>query len=305
MKIKIPSKIRACLSILLVLAVLYFIAIFDLEYGFYIFLRLISTAALIAFVCIYASFRDNVITIPNSIAGLIIILFNPFFQVYFDKETWVVIDLICCAIMIALSVFIFIKHMETYDNDYRIKRKFSKKPLWIRQLEEIEKTIPESIFSSCKPYWHFENNKYVMLDTYIFWGFFCENAYIRPLHDENFLTAFHFHYFTNWANIEPFSSLDKKDVYTFLTLRCEMYRDIFNNYGLSYERVFNAYIHFLQNDIDAKPFSQEPFSKDDYIKPSLITDALEIDKRISKKNERTLYSLILMKHTVDFSAILS
>ena len=89
--------------ICVLLAALYLIGIADLPYGYYQFIRLVSLVGLLFFIFLYAIERENFLNIPNVIAGLILILFNPILPIYLDKETWVILDIICAVALLILA----------------------------------------------------------------------------------------------------------------------------------------------------------------------------------------------------------
>lgn len=77
----------------LIIAAILFISIGDLPYVFYTLMRIIVPILSAIFVfCLYL-YKDKFssIFIPNI---LIVLLWNPIFPVYLDKETWIVIDAI-------------------------------------------------------------------------------------------------------------------------------------------------------------------------------------------------------------------
>lgn len=66
-----------------------FIAVLDLPYGFYLFLRW-----LVCGVAIAAAYEFHLVKKLSWVWGLgvLAVLFNPIFKVHFEKETWRVID---------------------------------------------------------------------------------------------------------------------------------------------------------------------------------------------------------------------
>ena len=100
----------------LALALLYFIGIADLPYGYYTFLRVISLLGLAT--CVFLNYIE-VETILNPVTFVcapIAILFNPLAPIYLDKSAWEVLDLICGIAMIALAVFIYISYVRKHKN---------------------------------------------------------------------------------------------------------------------------------------------------------------------------------------------
>ena len=76
----------------LVMAILFFISIFDLPYEFYTIFRFIIffLSFMYAFRC-YMVTKNLVLIIASVIIGII---WNPILPIYLDKETWVVLDVI-------------------------------------------------------------------------------------------------------------------------------------------------------------------------------------------------------------------
>ncbi len=77
------------------------LAIADLPYGYYTFLRIIVTivAGITAFI---ASEQENKTWMI--LFGAVAILFNPIIPIYLDKDTWLIIDVIV-AILFGVSTF--------------------------------------------------------------------------------------------------------------------------------------------------------------------------------------------------------
>ncbi|MBR2474803.1 MAG: hypothetical protein IKB51_07255 [Clostridia bacterium] len=96
------------------LAVLYFIGIADLPYGYYTFLRIISLVGLAICVILYFFETDNILNPVTFICAPIVILFNPIAPIYLDKDTWVVLDIICGIAMSVLAVYIYITNSRNH-----------------------------------------------------------------------------------------------------------------------------------------------------------------------------------------------
>ena len=111
---KMSSTTKYCILMPLVMAVLYFVAIANLPYGYYTFLRVFSLIFLGIFILAYCTtcsdLQISMLNFPNVAAGAIIVLFNPIFPIYMDKSTWIVFDAISAIIMIAISIFIFMQY---------------------------------------------------------------------------------------------------------------------------------------------------------------------------------------------------
>lgn len=91
----------------LVIAAILFISIAELPYGFYTLMRIVVPilSAIYLFFVYMEKEEFSLMLIPNI---LIVILWNPVFPVYFDKETWVGIDAIAgiCEIFIAIYAYL-------------------------------------------------------------------------------------------------------------------------------------------------------------------------------------------------------
>lgn len=79
------------------------IAWFDWPYGYYTFLRLVVTCAA-AWMCWVAFSSLMKVKWLCWVFGLIVLLFNPFVLVHFDRETWRVIDVIAAIVFAAAIV---------------------------------------------------------------------------------------------------------------------------------------------------------------------------------------------------------
>jgi len=88
-------------TIRLIAAGLLLLAIADLHYGYYTFLRI--TICIVSVITFYLSYKSD-----NKswmwLFGIIAVLFNPIIPIYLGKEFWVVIDFITAAIFI-VSIF--------------------------------------------------------------------------------------------------------------------------------------------------------------------------------------------------------
>lgn len=95
----------------LIQAVLFFIAIADLPYAFYSVLR-VETFFLLGFVC-FACFCDidNRWT-EGALTFFIVLIFNPIFPFYSDKDTWVVIDACCGIVLLLLCLYVVFKDIK-------------------------------------------------------------------------------------------------------------------------------------------------------------------------------------------------
>lgn len=101
------KQISLSIPLRIIAGSLLIIGIIDLSYGYYVFLRWIvcGTSVFIVFLSYKLEKWFSVV-----LFGIIGVLFNPVVPVYFDKETWVVIDL-AVSIIFAISFF-FIKRIK-------------------------------------------------------------------------------------------------------------------------------------------------------------------------------------------------
>lgn len=88
----------------LVIAGILFISIAELPYGFYTFMRIVVPilSVIYLFFAYIVEEKFSLMLIPNII---IVILWNPIFPVYLDKETWVFIDAIAGLCEIAVAYY--------------------------------------------------------------------------------------------------------------------------------------------------------------------------------------------------------
>lgn len=97
----------------LIIAVILFISIAELPYGFYTFMRIAVTllSAIYLFFAYMTKEKFSMMLIPNII---ITILWNPILPVYLDKETWVVIDAIVgiCELVVAFCSYRMWKNID-------------------------------------------------------------------------------------------------------------------------------------------------------------------------------------------------
>lgn len=88
--------------LLYICAGLLLIAIAELSYGYYTFLRLVVTIGAVLVVYNEYSRQLNFWVISF---GIIAILFNPIFPVYLrDRELWAIIDVLCAIIFIVKGI---------------------------------------------------------------------------------------------------------------------------------------------------------------------------------------------------------
>ncbi|MBR2478954.1 MAG: hypothetical protein IKB47_00935 [Clostridia bacterium] len=106
----VPAPLLFCVIASVVTAALYFIGMADLAYGYYTFLRVFSLISLPIIVLVYIITTGKINTPMTYVPSVIWILFNPIFPIYLDKDTWVVLDLICGIAMIACAIYVLIAH---------------------------------------------------------------------------------------------------------------------------------------------------------------------------------------------------
>jgi hypothetical protein len=94
---------KTSIALRIIIIVLLFLAVLELPYGFYTFLRWVVTIVMV--LSAIKSFENNFGFFGIVFCG-IGLLFNPLVPVYLDKETWTVIDII---IGVLLIVTLFIK----------------------------------------------------------------------------------------------------------------------------------------------------------------------------------------------------
>lgn len=92
---------------LIVAAVFLFLALFDgWQYGFFTILRFVvfASTAYVAYFA-YQEQKEG----WTWFLGAIAVLFNPFFPIHLDRETWVVIDFVVGALLLVVSFFLKFK----------------------------------------------------------------------------------------------------------------------------------------------------------------------------------------------------
>jgi hypothetical protein len=92
----------------LVIAAILFISIAELPYGFYQLMRFIVPilSAIYAYILYCDDEKFTMWMIPNILA---VIMWNPILPIYFDKETWVIIDIIFGISQLVLAGHTYIK----------------------------------------------------------------------------------------------------------------------------------------------------------------------------------------------------
>ena len=107
----VPAPLLFCVIASVITSALYFIGMADLAYGYYTFLRVFSLISLPTIVLVYIITTGKINTPMTYVPSVIWILFNPIFPIYLDKDTWVVLDLICGIAMIACAIYVLIDHI--------------------------------------------------------------------------------------------------------------------------------------------------------------------------------------------------
>jgi hypothetical protein len=99
---KIENETHKFFLLPLIIAVILFISIAELPYGFYTFMRIAVPLLSVIYLFFAYMIKEefSLMLIPNII---IVILWNPIFPIYLDKETWVVIDAVAgiCEMVVA------------------------------------------------------------------------------------------------------------------------------------------------------------------------------------------------------------
>jgi len=90
----------------IILAVLFFLCLFDMPYGFYQFVRFV---ALIGFAILAYQANQQSRQAEMIIYGVLALLFQPFFKVALGREIWNIVDVI---IGIGLIISLLIKPKE-------------------------------------------------------------------------------------------------------------------------------------------------------------------------------------------------
>ena len=90
----------------LIIAAILFVSIAELPYAFYTVMRIIVPLLSVFYLIFAFILTDgfNLMHIPNI---LIVILWNPIFPVYLDKESWVVIDAIAGISQIIIAFYAY------------------------------------------------------------------------------------------------------------------------------------------------------------------------------------------------------
>ena len=81
--------ILAAIAILIVAAA-------PLPYGFYMLVRIVATVVFVWAAVVSVQRKRITLAI---VFGLVAILFNPFLKVHFDKEVWMVLDLLAAGLL--------------------------------------------------------------------------------------------------------------------------------------------------------------------------------------------------------------
>lgn len=92
-----------CIAMPIVMGLLYFVGVFDLEYGYYVFLRIATLIFVGGFAITSMNHYDALLNYPTLASIALIILFNPFDPISFGKDTWVVFDIISSIIMFSCA----------------------------------------------------------------------------------------------------------------------------------------------------------------------------------------------------------
>lgn len=83
------------------IALLLIVAIAELPYGFYTFLRIV-VCSYSAYLAVAAFSEDKRIWVFAFIA--IAIVFNPLVPIYLEKEIWIIIDILCAIYYVIVAI---------------------------------------------------------------------------------------------------------------------------------------------------------------------------------------------------------
>jgi hypothetical protein len=105
--ILLQADIKMPILIKLILAVLFFVCLFDMPYGYY---QLVRFAALIGFAILAYTTNEQGLKTEAIIYVCLAILFQPLIKIAFGRVVWNVVDVIVGIGLIA-SIFIKPKHL--------------------------------------------------------------------------------------------------------------------------------------------------------------------------------------------------
>jgi hypothetical protein len=91
----------------IVLAILFFLCLADMPYGFYQFVRF---AGLIGFALLAYQAKQQGRQTEMIIYGVLALLFQPFFKIALGRQMWNIVDVV---VGIGLLISIFMKHKES------------------------------------------------------------------------------------------------------------------------------------------------------------------------------------------------
>ena len=91
-KQKIKHRQEISFKFLIIISLLLFVAVMELPYGYYTFMRIIVCSSA-SFMC-FKQFKNEKKNTWFWIWAVIAILFNPIFSIHLDKEIWMAIDAI-------------------------------------------------------------------------------------------------------------------------------------------------------------------------------------------------------------------
>ena len=102
---------KFCLLVTLIMPIFYFIAIFNMPYGYYIFLKIITLIFIAGYSCAYSITQESILNFPCISSWAIFVLFNPFIPFEFGKGLWIFFDFLAIVILI-VSFFIILEKSE-------------------------------------------------------------------------------------------------------------------------------------------------------------------------------------------------
>ena len=95
---------KFCFIVPLIMPLFYLIAIFDMPYGYYVFLQIISLIFVGTFAWAYSKNINCFLNYPSFSSWAIVVLFNPFLPFEFEKGWWIFFDIV--AILLLLGSFV-------------------------------------------------------------------------------------------------------------------------------------------------------------------------------------------------------
>lgn len=102
---------KYCFLTSMIMPIFYFIAIFSMPYGYYVFLQIITLIFVGGFACAYANNSDSMFNYPCISSWILVILFNPIVPFEFGKGLWIFFDIVAFVALL-VSFFIMLGHFD-------------------------------------------------------------------------------------------------------------------------------------------------------------------------------------------------